>query len=295
MSKVKLIKSLLGQHKLNLALTYSLFAIEMAGALLRPFFLGVAINDLINNSYTGLIYLCLVHLAWTVVGTLRHRLDTRTYTAIYTNLVTTFLKRNYQNNEVSKLSAHSGLAREFVDFLEFDLVYIAEAFFNLLGSLLLLYFYDAKIVGLCMLVLVPVSVLSYFYGKKMRRLNHLKNNELEQQVDTIAKGNHLAIKRHYENLRRWQIKISDQEAINFGLMEVLVIVVIAASLLMTNHQNTQVVLAGDLIGIYTYVLKFVSGLDTVPYAVQKFSSLGDISNRLEFGDDSKAAPLGMVM
>jgi hypothetical protein len=53
--------------------------------------------------------------------------DTRTYTAIYTSLVTRFLSRRYLKNDVSKLSAHSNLAREFVDFLEHDLVYVIEA------------------------------------------------------------------------------------------------------------------------------------------------------------------------
>ena len=40
-------------------------------------------------------------------------------------------------------------------------------------------------------------------------------------------------------------------------------------------------MAGDIIGIYNYILKFVSGMDTIPYTVQRVTSLRDIVQRLE--------------
>jgi len=285
MSKWTIFKTVFQKHKLQLSVTYILFTLEMAGSLLRPYFLGEAVNDLIKGSYKGLIILSTVHVAWLIIGTLRHRYDTRTYSSIYTSLVTRFLSRRFHNTEVSKLAAHSTLARELVDFLEFDLVYVMEAVYNLLGSLVLLYFYDSKVVLICLAVLVPVSIVSYFYGKKMTRLNKLKNDELEQQVDIISSGNHLAIRRHYTKLRQWQIRISDQEAWNFGVMELMVMVVVGASLLVTHKISGTAIVAGDLIGIYTYILKFVGGLDTIPYTVQRLTSVTDITRRIEPGTE----------
>ncbi len=269
------------KHRAQLVLTYVLFSLEMLGALMRPFFLGEAVNDLVKGSYHGLILLSGVHFAWLVIGTLRHRLDTRTYSAIYTSLVTKFLSRRIERSEVSKLSAHSTLAREFVDFLEFDLVYVIEAAYNLIGSAILLYFYDRSVVVLCMAILFPVIIISYIYGKRMKRLNRLKNDELEQQVDIISSGDNKKITRHFNNLRHWQVRISDQEAWNFGIMELMVMVVIGISLLVTNTLSGTTILAGNLIGIYTYILKFVSGLDTIPYTVQRLTSLNDITRRIE--------------
>ena len=279
------------KHKYQFVLTYLLFGLEMTGSLLRPFFLGVAINDLMKGSYEGLITLTIVHLLYVIIGTVRHMLDTRTYSAIYTSLVTRFLSRRIHGAEVSKLSAHSNLAKEVVDFLEFDLVYVFEAAFNIFGSLILLFFYDPSVVLLCLLILLPIIVVSYFYGKKMNRLNKLKNDELEQQVDIISSANHPAMQRHYKNLRTWQVRISDQEAWSFGFMEIMVLIVISASLLITNNVPGTTVLAGSLVGIYNYILKFVSGLDTIPYTVQRLSSLRDITKRIEleagdFPDDN---------
>jgi ABC-type multidrug transport system fused ATPase/permease subunit len=281
MLNMNVLSKLIRRHKTRLGITYLLFSLEMTGALLRPFFLGMAINDLMQGSYRGLIILSAVHFAWLVIGTLRHRYDTRTYSTIYTSLVTKFLSKKIKSSEVSRLSAHSTLAREFVDFLEFDLVYIIEAFYNIVGSMILLFFYDSSVVFLCLGILIPVMAISYIYGKKMKRLTRLKNDELEKQVNIISSGDKKAIHQHFNNLRKWQIRISDQEAWNFGIMEMMVMVVIAVSLLITNQVTGTTVLAGHIIGIYNYILKFVSGLDTIPYTVQRITALNDITQRIQ--------------
>lgn len=290
MSRFAILKQIMLQHRYRLIATYILFSLEMAGNLLRPLFLGIAINDLMKGSYRGLILLSVVHLVWLIIGTIRHRLDTRTYSAIYTSLVTKFLSRRYNRSDVSKLSAHSTLAREFVDFLEFDLVYVMEAVYSIVGSLLLLFFYDTAVVMVCLGILLPVIAFSYFYGKKMYTLNRQKNDELEKQVDTISSGDNRLIHQHYENLRKWQIRISDQEAWNFGLMEIMVMVVMCLSLLITNKTMGAGIEAGSLVGIYSYIQRFVSGLDTIPYTVQRLSSLNDITRRIELQEEDLKRP-----
>ena len=211
--------------------------------------------------------------------------DTRTYSAIYTSLVTNFISQKAKKLQVSKMSAHSNLAREFVDFLEHDLVYVIEAMYNVIGSLIILFFYDKWIVAACLLILIPVFTVSYFYGKKMKRLNELKNDELENQIDIISTGNIAKITRHYNYLRSWQIKISNKEAINFGFMELMVLIVITSTLIISKSLHSTTILAGSLFGIYSYILKFTAGLDTIPYTVQRLSSLADITKRIEMQEE----------
>jgi ABC-type multidrug transport system fused ATPase/permease subunit len=264
--------------------------VEMLGGLLRFYFFGEAINDLIKGSYRGLIVLTVVHLAYLITGTIRHMVDTRTYSAIYTSLVTNFLSRRYNKMDVSKLSAHSTLAREFVDFLEHDLVYVIEAAYNIVGSLIILFFYDKTVVLICLAIMIPVIIISMLYGKKMLRLNRYKNDELEKQVDIISTGNNTNIRHHYNNLRKWQVRISDKEAWNFGFMEIMVLLVIAVSLIASKNLHSTTIMAGSLFGIYSYILKFASGLDTIPYTMERLSSLSDITRRIELEvDDFPAA------
>jgi len=44
-------------------------------------------------------------------------------------------------------------------------------------------------------------------------------------------------------------------------------------------------MAGSLFAIYSYILKFASGLDTIPYTLDRLSSLGDITRRIELQSD----------
>jgi ABC-type multidrug transport system fused ATPase/permease subunit len=286
MAKFDILKNLFSKHKYQLFITYALFTLETIGGLLRFYFFGEAINDLIKGSYNGLVILAAVHLVYLSVGTIRHMYDTRTYSAIYTSLVTKLLSSRINKPNVSKMSAHSTLAREFVDFLEQDLVYVLEAFYSLAGSLIILFFYDKMITLFCLGILAPVMVVSYVYGKRMNRLNKERNDELEKQVDIISTGNKIKILNHYNNLRKWQIKISNKEALNFGFMELMVLVVITVSLIVSKNLHSSSIMAGSLFGIYSYILKFTAGLDTIPYTVQRLSSLNDIAKRIEFEEEN---------
>ncbi len=67
-------------------------------------------------------------------------------------------------------------------------------------------------------------------------------------------------------------------------------VVIGVSLLITNKTAGSGIEAGSLIGIYSYIQRFVSGLDTIPYTVQRLSSLNDITRRIELQQDDFKQP-----
>jgi ABC-type multidrug transport system fused ATPase/permease subunit len=270
----------------RLFFTYALFGIEMLASLLRPFFLGRAIDGLLAHSYVGLIELSVAHLSYVVIGTVRHRYDTRTFSAVYTSFVTQLLARSTANANVSRQSAHSTLARQIVDFLEYDFNYVVEAAYNIFGSLVLLFVYNRTVVGICLAVLVPVVLMGRRYGRRAMRLNYEQHDELERQVDIISGRDATAIAEHYRRLRDWQVRLSDQEAWNFGATELLVLVAITASLIVSTESASAAGAAaqvGSIVGIYNYILKFATGLETIPYMVQRIGALRDIVRRMGTG------------
>ncbi|MEO7521341.1 MAG: ABC transporter six-transmembrane domain-containing protein [Gemmatimonas sp.] len=203
------IRRVLLEHRSQLVLNYSLFSLEMLGMLLRPYFLGVAVNGLVKGEYRGLLALVIVHLLWLLIGTWRHMYDSRTFSAIYTSFVTRLLSQPAGASELSKRSALSTLARQVTDFLEFDVNYIAEACYNIFGSLVILFWYDKSVVAICFAILLPVMLLGRYYGRHAVRLNREQFDELEKQVDILATQDTGAITEHYGRLRRWQIRLSD--------------------------------------------------------------------------------------
>lgn len=108
----------------------------------------------------------------------------------------------------------------------------------------------------------------------------IRCHELERQVEVISTFDPIEIKKHYELLRKWQIKISDQQAFNFGIMETFVMVLLGMALVVSTRFNAQMLNAGEIIGFYFYILKFTSGLDTIPYITEKYATLKDITKRI---------------
>ena len=258
----------------------------MLALIYRPNFFAKAADGLIVGENKFLVQLAIVHFLYIIIGYIRHRYDTRTYSAIYNSIITKHLSSNTSQKSISKLSAHSTLVRELIDFLEYDLVYVFEAAFNLIGSLFFLFHYDKKVALICITILLPVFCVSYFYGKKVKVLTKEKNDELEKQVEVIETKSVNNIKTHYKKLRHWQIKISDREAWNFGVMEFFVLLVMIVSLYVTSWlTHTEEIAAGTLIGIYLYIQRFTSGLDTIPYTVQRLSNLKDITHRMNVDDE----------
>jgi len=274
------IRQIIIDYKYKLLVTNILFGLEMAADLLKPYFLGKAVNDLLRGGFQSLIIFLSLHIAWMLISMLRLRYDTRTYSTIYNAIILKFLADKTHGDNISKLSAHSTLTRELTDFLEFDLVYILEAVFNIFGSLLMLFFYDTKVVLLCVTVLIPIGLISRWYGKKMSVLMFHKNNEIENQVDVISSFDKKEIHKHYETLRRWQVKITDMQAYNFGVMEIVVVVLIGVALYISTRHAGVAMQEGELIGIYFYIMKFTKGLETIPYILEKYASLKDIVQRV---------------
>jgi hypothetical protein len=68
-------------------------------------------------------------------------------------------------------------------------------------------------------------------------------------------------------------------------MEFLVMIVLGASLLLNYKSSVTNILAGNVVGIFFYVTNFAKGLETIPYTVQRLSSLTDITRRIELQAD----------
>ena len=86
----------------------------------------------------------------------------------------------------------------------------------------------------------------------MRRLTRLKNDELENRSVSSARVIP-KIKTHFKQLRQWQIRISDKEAWNFGIIELMVMMVIGISLMVSARLFGTSIMAGSIIGFYNYI------------------------------------------
>ncbi len=277
----RLLRGIGGEAKWPLALTYTLFNVENLLQLAQPLVLGWAIDGLLRGTHAGLGWLIAQHLSHLAVGTLRQMYDTRVFTAMLTRLTTRLvLEQRQQGVPVSVVAARSAMSRDFVDFFERDIPLMVSAAYSLCGALVFLAFYDRMLVPYCIVLLVPCMLLNLRYGRVTRRLNGRLHDEFEREIDAIEDGTEPIIRQHYANVARWRVKLSDSDARNFGLMELFVLGLIAATLLRYCAPGRGAVSPGDVFAVFRYMLTFVTALDRVPMIVMQIGRLRDIAGRL---------------
>lgn len=135
------LKKLFQAHRYQISVTYLLTLLENLFQLLYPWAIGIAINGLLLNKYLTLTPLFVIWFAHIITGIIRQVYDTRIFTTIYSNLVTSvILEQDKRGVATSKIVARSDLSRELVDFYERDFPNIITTLFGFFGALVMLFF-----------------------------------------------------------------------------------------------------------------------------------------------------------
>lgn len=270
-------------HRGRLIIAYLLTASGMAAGLLYPLATGLAINGVLSGAYSAVLWLVGCHGAQMVLTVLSKRYDTRAFTRIYGALATKIVGQSRADGlDAARVAARASLSREYTDFLEQDVPRIIYSAIALTVSLSALVFLEPVLALACLALGVPLLLVGQWLGRKSRILNKGLNNRLENEVSLLADGSEQRVRRHFQALAGWRIKLSDAEATAFGLMEVLVIVLFVVALWQVGTAETKP-LAGDVFAIFSYLWRYVDCLDQVPVLIQKLAKLRDLDERLASG------------
>jgi ABC-type multidrug transport system fused ATPase/permease subunit len=288
----RLLLNLFLSNRWSILLTYTLTFLENLFELLYPLVIGFAIDGLLKSSYMNLMPLFCTWFANFITAISRHLYDTRIFTRIYSDLATMFIVEQSKQKSamgqaraprIAQIAARSTLSREFVDFFEHNVPQIITTLFGFVGALAMLFFYDGQIGLYCLALLIPLLVINLIYARKSRRLNENLNDQLEREVEIIATCHPETVRSHYTLLAKWRVRLSNAEAVNYGLMELFTIALVATILFRT--MAIPGIQAGEIYAIVSYLWNFLTSLDDVPVLVQQFTRLQDIGDRMQLSTD----------
>jgi ABC-type multidrug transport system fused ATPase/permease subunit len=267
-------------HRGRLLFAYMLTAGGLAAGLLYPLATALAINGVLNGTYSAVLWLIGCHAVQLVLTVTSKRYDTRVFTKIYGGLASQIVDRSRSEGiDPARVAARVALSREYIDFLEEDIPRVLYAAIALTISLGALAFLQLPLAIACLVMAVPLFLISRWLGKKSSVLNAGLNSRLEKEVGLLSSGNARQVRRHFQAISGWRIKLSDAEATAFGLMEILVIVLFAAALWQVGTADLRPP-AGDVFAIFSYLWRFVESLDQAPVLIQKSAKLKDLDERL---------------
>jgi len=267
-------------YRFRLLVVYALCSAGMLAALLYPLATALAIDGVLSGSYSAVIWLVACHAAQLVLTVASKRLDTRVFTRMFGSLASMMVERSRRSGlSPARVAARVALSREYTVFLEEDvprIIYAVTALAVSMGALGLL---EPRLALTCLMLGAPLLIAGRWLAHTSSRLNIRLNNRLEQEVGLLSAANPLHVRRHFQAISGWRIKLSDAEAAVFGVMELLVIILFAAALWQvgTASENPR---AGEVYAIFSYIWRFVGSLDQVPVLIQKLAKLGDLDRRL---------------
>lgn len=279
------VKGLFQAHRARLLATYALFTVENLLKLAQPLAIGLAINGLLAGTYGGLLVFAAQHLVHLVVSRGRQRYDTRVFNDVYSGLATRLITQQRERRvDVSTVAARSALARSYIEFLELYVPLVIRAAFSIVGALVMLGWYDWTLAPLCLALLAPATLLNVVYSRRTLRLNRRLNDQLEEEVQVIERHEPAEVRRHFDELGKWRIRLSDAEATNFCQMELFVLAVMVGALVKfcwgSVPDGGPLPQPGDVFAVFRYVMLFMMGLDSVPRVVAQWSRLRDVCARI---------------
>lgn len=271
------LKSTIQLAPLKIGLTWLMVLIENVMLILLPLAIGYAIDGILSHDLLPLLHFAVLLLVVVVISVLRRFYDTRVYGQVRFKLAK-LVERNIKQATVSVRSARLTMSRELVDFLEEDLPSLITAVVQLVATVIIL---AAFHLYLALSVLAAglgiLLVYSMFHGT-FTRLNGVLNDQLEQQVTALNSGKFATIRGHFKRLKNCEIKLSDTEAIAYGVIFIVLFCAVLANLWMVSALVEPSV--GQIFSIVTYSLEFVEVAVVLPITLQTLSRLSEITQRL---------------
>ena len=269
-------RALLGRFAGRFTLTLLLVVLEAAGWILFPLVIGRAIDAVLSDTLRGLIELGVLGTVTMAIAIVRRLVDSRAYARIYTTLGQEMVVDAAEHSTSTK-TARLGMLREIVEFFENSLPELINSALGLVGTVLILSVLNLPVFIGCLAVSLVTVTLYALTGKLTIRYNEGLNDEHERQVDAVDSGDPVRVARHIRRLMRWNIRLSDLEAANFGINWVFMLGLLVFAVTAAAQSTAEY---GAVFAIVMYVFQFIEAMLALPFHYQQWLRLREISGRM---------------
>jgi hypothetical protein len=280
--------ALLRAFRWRITLTWLLILCETALTALVPLFIGFAIDGLLASDTEALFQLIAVLTVLILVSVIRRAYDTRVFGTVRVEMGKAQAARA-ANLPISTLNARLGMGRELADFLEADLPLAMTSFVQLIISLIVLYIFDPM---LALAGASSVAIMLVIYSlshARFYRLNGQLNQQTEQQVGILETRKPQRLMTHLTRLRGIEVRISDTESIIYGGIFVVLLGFVVFNLWYATANLS--ITSGTIFSIVTYSWELVDAALAFPMALQGWSRLSEIMQRINQAAPSEFAKL----
>ncbi|MEM9571790.1 MAG: ABC transporter six-transmembrane domain-containing protein [Pseudomonadota bacterium] len=280
------IGSILRVFWLQVSVTWALTLFETFILVSLPLLIGRSIDGFLNANWTPFLWLCAAMAILLIVSVGRRVYDTRAYGRMRVELGTAVVDKA-KDQSVSTTNARLNMSRELITFLEAEAPIVLMAVVQVVVSLTILFSFHGLLAatagGATVLALAIYGVSS----GRFFRLNGDLNAQSEQQVSVLEGEVKDAIKVHLSALRRHEVRLSDTEAVVYGLIFVGLLSMLGINLWFAATQLSAT--PGEIFSIVTYSYEFIESAVMLPAALQSLTRISEITQRINQLDQTASA------
>ena len=268
---------LMRNFPVRIAVTWFLVLLENVLWALVPLLIGHAIDGLLADNMDALWFTAGTLAGLTLVAMGRRAFDTRAYGTMRVHLGKELIRR-IGYTPLSRVNARLDMARELVDFLEAHVPELLTGIVQLIASIVILLSFDIKLGGAGLAALVLMAIIYSLFHRSFYIGNSNLNEQTEQQVSVLETKREGSLADHLLALRRWEVKLSDTEALMYGLIFLVMSALVVLNLLISSQISG--VTAGMIFSIISYTWELVESSFALPVTLQQWTRLSEIKQRL---------------
>jgi hypothetical protein len=275
---MKHIIEVLKRNKWKLALIYTYIFVGQLIFLMEPYFLGKAIDGLLNKEYLFLGILLGSFILENLFMYKRMVYDIRVYTQMYNDIVMNYLQRDEKSKSSEKI-ARTEMLHSVIGFIEHELHYYISAIMTIIGSLYFVFIQHIP-TGIVMLACTPLTVMIAFkFYKKIGQSTKVCNSHYEQKFDTMNTGDEGLIDNFFKRRRRLVISANTIHAKNWFSLNVTKSILLVGAVVVFTHDSVGLS-HGQAISIYTYINQFLNSLMALPIGLETYTRISDVIRRI---------------
>ena len=283
-----LLGSLFRKYYKSILFALSLVIIENVAWIVEPTVFGNVIDAFIDKAVSQESAQFIVPLAIWIsvflvnsgVGALRRAFDQRIYMTMFSHIAVQIAETAKERGEnISKTVARAELSREFINFFQYRFPEIIEQSIAIGGAVIALYFFDWRISLSCLLIVLPLLLITKLYTKKVMRLQSDLHDTKEEAFDIFSTEDLDAIRSYYQRIAWNEKRIAFWGALNFAFIRICLLVIFLIVLYISIDLDDFT--TGSIYSIVAYLWTFVTSSEYLPELLESSTSIRDISRRLD--------------
>jgi ABC-type multidrug transport system fused ATPase/permease subunit len=277
---------ILKRSKGGIAFAIILVLVEKIAWIIEPTVFGNVIDALIVAGQTppgpsplgALLLWSGVFAVNSGVGAFRRSWDERIYLKLYSEIAANVAATaKIQGLPVAKAAVRAELSREYITFFQYRIPEIIEQAIDIIGAVLFLWVFDWRLAVTSLGIIVPLLAINRIYNKRVTVFQKNIHDLREDIYNVFSTLDEDRVRTYYQGSARWQQKIANWGAINFGLMRLFLLFIFIAILYISIDLDE--FSTGNMYSIAAYVWTFVTSSEYLPELMESWTSLKDLTRR----------------